>query len=66
MQNWVSGSDIMTSNIQIQFDFESANEQVVYLATKKLGLQFVVERPILRNGCSDGAQYQCNVLPETA
>jgi hypothetical protein len=63
LMGWVSGSDIMASNIQIQFDFDSASEAVYF--AKKRGWQFVVEEPILRNGRNDGAQYQDNFLPQT-
>lgn len=62
LMGWVSGSDVMASNIQIQFDFDSASEAVYF--AKKRGWQFIVERPILRNGRNDGAQYQDNFLPQ--
>lgn len=61
LMGWVSGSDPMASNIQIQFDFDSASEAVYF--AKKRGWQFVVEKPIHRPGRNDGAQYQDNFLP---
>ena len=60
LENWQNG--ISESNINIQFDFDSASEAVYF--AKKRGWQFIVEKPILRNGRSDGAQYSDNFLPQ--
>ena len=62
LMGWVSGSDPMASNIQLQMEFNTASEAVYF--AKKRGWQFLVEKPILRPGRSDDTQYQDNFLPQ--
>lgn len=62
LMGWVSGSDTMASNMQLQMDFDSASEAVYF--AKKRGWDFMVEEPIFRKGRNDDAQYQDNFLPQ--
>lgn len=62
LMGWVSGSDPMASNMQLQMDFDSASEAVYF--AKKRGWHFIVEEPIFRRGRNDDAQYQDNFLPQ--
>jgi len=62
LMGWVSGSDVMAGNMQLQMSFESAAEAVYF--AKKRGWNFIVEEPILRNGRNDEAQYQDCFLPQ--
>ena len=62
LMGWVSGSDPMASNIQLQLQFDSATEAAYF--AKKRGWQFVVDKPIFREMRSDAVQYQDNFLPQ--
>lgn len=63
LMGWISGSDPMASNIQLQLTFDSATE-AAYFARKR-GWQFMVDKPIFREIRKDAAQYQDNFLPQT-
>jgi len=62
LMGWVSSSDTMSSNMGLQMGFRNA-EDAAYFA-KKRGWEFVVEKPIMRLGRSDDAQYQDNFLSQ--
>jgi hypothetical protein len=62
LMGWVSSADTMSSNMRLQMGFSNA-EEAVYFA-KKRGWDYVVERPIVRLGRDDDAQYQDNFLSQ--
>ncbi len=62
LMGWVSSSDTMASNMRLQMPFDNA-EDAVYFA-KKRGWDYVVEKPIMRKGRADDAQYQDNFLSQ--
>jgi len=62
LMGWVSSSDPMANNIRLQMTFRNAQEAVYF--AKKRGWEFVVEKPIMRKGRSDDAQYQDNFLSQ--
>lgn len=62
LMGWVSSADTMANNMRLQMGFRNA-EDAVYFA-KKRGWNFVVEKPIMRQGRSDDAQYQDNFLSQ--
>lgn len=62
LMGWVSGAEPMSSNMELQMAFETAQDAVDF--AKKRGWKYVVQEPILRYGRSDDAQYQDNFLPQ--
>lgn len=62
LMGWVSSSDPMANNMQLQMYFENASAAVYF--AKKRGWKFVVEEPRVRKGRDDNAQYQDNFLPQ--
>lgn len=58
----VSSSDTMSSNMGLYMSFRNAAD-VVYFA-KKRGWEFIIDKPIMRKGRDDDAQYQDNFLPQ--
>lgn len=62
LMGWVSSSDTMASNMKLQMTFRNAADAVYF--AKKRGWDYVVEKPIMRKGRSDDAQYQDNFLSQ--
>jgi len=62
LMGWVSSSDPMANNMQLQMYFENASAAVYF--AKKRGWKYVVEEPRMRKGRDDNAQYQDNFLPQ--
>jgi len=62
LMGWVSSSDTMASNMRLQMSFRNAQDAVYF--AKKRGWDFVVAKPIMRQGRSDDAQYQDNFLSQ--
>jgi hypothetical protein len=62
LMGWVSSSDPMASNMALQMSFRNAQDAVYF--AKKRGWDYVVEKPIMRKGRSDDAQYQDNFLSQ--
>jgi len=62
LMGWVSSSDPMANNMRLQMAFRNASDAVYF--AKKRGWNYVVEKPIMRQGRSDDAQYQDNFLPQ--
>ena len=62
LMGWVSSSDSMANNMRLQMHFRNAADAVYF--AKKRGWEFIVEKPIMRQGRSDDAQYQDNFLPQ--
>lgn len=62
LMGWVSSSDSMANNMRLQMHFKNAADAVYF--AKKRGWDFVVEKPIIRKGRSDDAQYQDNFLSQ--
>ena len=62
LMGWVSSADPMANNMRLQMSFETAAD-AKYFAEKR-GWKFVIERPILRKGRDDDAQYQDVFLPQ--
>jgi len=63
LMGWVSGNDAMASTQVIQMKFQNAKEAVYF--AKKRGWKYQVEKPLMRESRSDGAQYQDNFLPQS-
>lgn len=62
LMGWVSSSDPMANNMRLQMSFDTA-EDAKYFAEKR-GWKFIIERPIIRKGRDDDAQYQDCFLPQ--
>jgi hypothetical protein len=62
LMGWTSSADTMANNMRLQMGFRNAQDAVYF--AKKRGWEFVVEKPIIRYGRSDGAQYQDNFLTQ--
>lgn len=62
LMGWVSGADPMASNMKMQMSFETAAD-AKYFAEKR-GWKFIIEKPIIRHGRGDDAQYQDVFLPQ--
>jgi len=62
LMGWVSSSDTMASSMRLQMHFKNASDAVYF--AKKRGWDFIVEKPIMRQGRSDDAQYQDNFLSQ--
>ncbi|KAL7524990.1 hypothetical protein ACHAWF_001164 [Thalassiosira exigua] len=62
LMGWTSGADPMAANMKLQMTFATAKE-AKYFAEKR-GWNFAIERPILRKGRDDDAQYQDVFLPQ--
>lgn len=56
LMGWTSSSDPMANNIRLQMGFKNAMDAVYF--AKKRGWEYVVDKPIIRKGRSDDAQYQ--------
>lgn len=63
LMGWVSSADPLAANMQLQMSFETA-EEAKYFAEKR-GWKFEIERPIIRKGRADDAQYQDVFLPQS-
>mmetsp|Transcript_21625 Transcript_21625/g.50879 ORF Transcript_21625/g.50879 Transcript_21625/m.50879 type:complete len:271 (+) Transcript_21625:124-936(+) len=63
LMGWVSSADPMANNMRLQMSFETA-EEAKYFAEKR-GWKFTIERPIIRRGRDDDAQYQDVFLPQS-
>lgn len=53
---WTSSSDPMANNMRLQIPFRNASDAVYF--AKKRGWDYVVDKPIVRLGRDDDAQYQ--------
>jgi len=62
LMGWVSSADTMSSNMGLQMSFRNAADAVYF--AKKRGWEFIVDKPIMRKGRDDDAQYQDNFLPQ--
>jgi len=62
LMGWVSSADTMANSSRLQMAFRNASDAVYF--AKKRGWKYVVEKPILRKGRADDAQYQDNFLPQ--
>mmetsp|Transcript_7599 Transcript_7599/g.18854 ORF Transcript_7599/g.18854 Transcript_7599/m.18854 type:complete len:281 (+) Transcript_7599:53-895(+) len=62
LMGWVSGADPMANNMRLQMSFDNAAD-AKYFAEKR-GWKFRIERPIIRKGRDDDAQYQDVFLPQ--
>lgn len=62
LMGWVSSADPMANNMRLQMSFRNAQDAVYF--AKKRGWDYVVEKPIVRKGRSDDAQYQDNFLSQ--
>ena len=62
LMGWVSSADPMANNMRLQMSFETAAD-AKYFAEKR-GWKFIIQRPILRKGRDDDAQYQDVFLPQ--
>ena len=62
LMGWVSSADPMANNMRLQMEFETA-EDARYFAAKR-GWKYLIERPIIRMGRDDDAQYQDCFLPQ--
>lgn len=63
LMGWVSSADPLASNMRLQMSFDNAAD-AKYFAEKR-GWKFVIERPIIRHGRADDAQYQDVFLPQS-
>lgn len=62
LMGWVSSADPMAANMKLQMEFDTAAD-AKYFAEKR-GWKFIIERPIIRKGRDDDAQYQDVFLPQ--
>lgn len=62
LMGWTSSADPMAANMRLQMSFNTA-EEAKYFAEKR-GWKFIINRPILRKGRADDAQYQDVFLPQ--
>jgi len=62
LMGWVSSADPMAANMKLQMAFDTAAD-AKYFAEKR-GWKFIIERPIIRKGRDDDAQYQDVFLPQ--
>jgi len=63
LMGWVSSADPMANNMRLQMTFPTAAD-AKYFAEKR-GWKFLIERPIIRKGRDDDAQYQDVFLPQS-
>lgn len=63
LMGWVSSADPLASNMRLQMSFDNAAD-AKYFAEKR-GWKFIIERPIIRHGRADDAQYQDVFLPQS-
>ena len=62
LMGWVSSADPLANNMRLQMGFETAAD-AQYFAQKR-GWKYIIEKPIIRKGRDDDAQYQDVFLPQ--